>query len=95
MPFIEQPPSSVIDAYMAELKSSGINGNRATIEHDIDGFLWAYSQHQMTEQAIKDQVSEGIMPAHIAESAAERYKLDPRVKIILDIALKHFAKYLK
>jgi len=95
VPFIEQPPSSVIDAYMAELKSSGINGNRATIEHDIDGFLWAFSQHQMTEQAMKDQVSEGSMPAHLGSTFSEKYKLDPRVKIILDIALKHFAKYLK
>ena len=95
MPFIEQPPSSVIDAYMAELESSGIKGKRENIEHDIDGLLFAYSQHQMAEQARKEMVSEGSMPAHIAESAAERYKLDPRVKIILDIALKHFAKYLK
>jgi hypothetical protein len=95
VPFIEQPPSSVIDAYMAELKSSGINGKRENIEHDIDGLIFAYSQHQMAEQATAELVSEGNLSADLAEAASERYKLDPRVKIILDIALKHFAKYLK
>ena len=80
---------------MAELKSKGIKGKRENIEHDIDGLLFAYSQHQIAAQSAAEMLAEGSISAGEALAASERYKLDPRVKIILDIALKHFAKYLR
>ena len=88
MPFFKQPPENVIDAYIAELKKSGISQNRITVEEDLDRITWALHHQLMVDEAAKK------LPPELAKLLSKS-PVEPIGHLIVAICNKHFSNYYK